>query len=111
MMVTPPTGYGTRRVDTMGRVVIPLAIRRAMSVVPGDSVVVQMIQYDGAPAAVIQSFAEKCALCDRTIDRENRVPVMDRSICRTCAEKVKMIHLDLPCGDGDGYSNSDGGNE
>ena len=73
-----------RRVDPVGRVVIPMEIRRTLGISPGDPMEI-LVQGE---EIVIRRFAEVCAFCG---NKKNLKSFKGRKICETCRKKISSL--------------------
>jgi len=72
-----------RRVDDLGRIVIPMELRRTL----GISVKDPMAIFVEGDRIILQKHRDACAICGETQDEMTEVK--GRSVCRTCVEAVK----------------------
>ncbi len=77
---------GIRRVDDLGRIVIPKELRRQLDIDSGDNV---EFVVDGR-ALVIKRHYDSCVFCD-SISREGSKWVDGVLICKECLQKIKNI--------------------
>ena len=72
----------TRKIDELGRIVIPKDIRRALGVDHND-----FLQFflDGE-AIVMKKFGEQCAICGSSDDL---IRVKEKFICESCIKEIK----------------------
>nr|WP_300129617.1 AbrB/MazE/SpoVT family DNA-binding domain-containing protein [uncultured Butyricicoccus sp.] len=78
-----PTGI-VRKVDDLGRIVLPAEMRRVLKIDVQDSVDIQL-QEDGI---LIQKHPTCCALCGAT---KNLITVKDKYICSDCLKNIKDL--------------------
>jgi transcriptional pleiotropic regulator of transition state genes len=71
-----------RRIDELGRVVIPKEIRRTLRIRESDPLEIFM---DGQ-RIVLQKYQPACLFCDGT---DNIVYFQEKRICATCLAKLK----------------------
>jgi transcriptional pleiotropic regulator of transition state genes len=76
-----------RRVDELGRVVIPIEIRNQFSIVEKDPI---EIYVDGS-SIVLKKFEPNCIFCGNT---ENLYTYNDKMICKKCSEKIGNLRDD-----------------
>lgn len=79
-----------RKIDELGRVVLPLELRKIANWDTGDSLA---ILYDEKTRTTTLKLSEKyggpkCVLCGKN---ESKAIINDRDICSTCLEAVKEI--------------------
>lgn len=73
-----------RRVDDLGRIVLPMELRRTLGINVRDPM---SISVDGE-RIIVAKHADSCVLCGTTDDI---VRVKDRAICRDCVAAVQRI--------------------
>ncbi|MNJ42952.1 Transition state regulatory protein AbrB [compost metagenome] len=71
-----------RRIDNLGRVVIPKDMRHALGVVEGDTLEI----YANGNQLIIKKFNQGCYLCDSQ-DVET-VPMFGHEICHKCVSQI-----------------------
>ena len=71
-----------RRVDELGRIVLPAEIRQAMDINVKDSLEI----YTNGDTIVLQKYQQSCVFC--TAD-EDLVYFSEKRICPACLEKIK----------------------
>lgn len=72
-----------RRVDDLGRIVIPMELRRTLGIKVKDPMAI-FVEGD---RIILEKHRDACAICGET--DENMVEVDDRPICATCVERIK----------------------
>ena len=77
----------TRRIDQLGRVVIPVALRRLLAIREGD--VLEIAAVDGQ--LVLRKTAPQCAICGCDDDL---IDLHEKHLCKEC---VHAIRLDPEC--------------
>ena len=70
-----------RRVDELGRVVIPIEIRNQFNIVEKDPI---EIYVDGS-SIVLKKFEPNCIFCGST---ENLYEYNDKLVCKECSKKI-----------------------
>ncbi|MGH3666401.1 MAG: AbrB/MazE/SpoVT family DNA-binding domain-containing protein [Egibacteraceae bacterium] len=81
----PPARRGDRRkVDDLGRVVIPAGIRRSLDIGVGDEVDVSV---EGGQV-VLTPTAETCVFCDVTTDLDM---FRGKAVCWSCAAAMRAL--------------------
>jgi len=75
-----------RRVDELGRVVIPIEIRNQFNIVEKDPI---EIYVDGT-SIILKKFEPNCIFCG---NNENLLTYNDKLICDTCAKKIGALKL------------------
>ena len=73
-----------RRVDELGRVVIPIEIRNQFNIAEKDPI---EIYVDGS-SIVLKKFEPNCIFCGST---ENLYNFNDKLICENCSKKIGKI--------------------
>lgn len=75
-----------RRVDDLGRIVLPMELRRTLGIGVKDPL---SISVEGDRIILVKHH-DACALCGST-DDVLRVSDRDRAICRECVSAVKRL--------------------
>ena len=73
-----------RRVDELGRVVIPIEIRNQFGIAEKDPI---EIYVDGT-SIVLKKFESNCVFCGNT---KNLVTYKDKFICEDCSKKIGAL--------------------
>jgi transcriptional pleiotropic regulator of transition state genes len=73
-----------RRVDPVGRVVIPMEIRRTLGISPGDPMEI-LVQGE---EIVIKRFTEACFFCG---SKKELKSFKGRKVCESCRKKLASI--------------------
>ena len=73
-----------RRVDELGRVVIPIELRNQFNIVEKDPI---EIYVDGS-SIILKKFEPNCIFCGNT---KNLISYKDKLVCSKCAEKISSI--------------------
>lgn len=76
-----------RKLDELGRVVIPIEIRNQFDISQKDPV---EIYVDGS-SIVIKKFEPNCIFCGST---KNLVTYHDKQVCKKCSEKIANLKED-----------------
>ncbi len=71
-----------RKVDDLGRIVIPMEMRRTLGIKVRDPL---SISLEG-DRIILRKFKEMCVVCGTT---EDLLEVKDRKICSACAKAIK----------------------
>ena len=74
-----------RRVDELGRVVIPIEIRNQFNIAEKDPI---EIYVDGS-SIVLKKFEPNCIFCGST---ENLYNFNDKLICENCSKKIGKLN-------------------
>lgn len=72
-----------RRVDDLGRIVIPMELRRTLGIKVKDPMAI----FVEGERIILEKHKDACALCGET-DNE-MVDLNERPICSTCVETIK----------------------
>ena len=73
-----------RKVDELGRVVIPIEIRNKFDIVEKDTI---EIYVDGS-SIILKKFEPNCIFCGNTKDL---IPYKDKLICPKCAKQISDL--------------------
>jgi transcriptional pleiotropic regulator of transition state genes len=73
-----------RRVDELGRIVIPMELRRTLGIRVKDPLSISM---DG-DRIIIEKYHDACALCG---SEEDVTMVKDRALCARCVADIKKL--------------------
>ncbi len=73
-----------RRVDELGRVVIPIEIRNQFNIVEKDPIEI----YVNGSSIVLKKFEPNCIFCG---NNENLLTYNDKLICGDCAKKIGTL--------------------
>ena len=73
-----------RRVDELGRVVIPIEIRNQFNIVEKDPI---EIYVDGS-SIILKKYEPNCVFCGST---NNLVEYKDKLVCSKCAEQLNIL--------------------
>ena len=74
-----------RRVDELGRVVIPIEIRNQFNIVEKDPIEI----YVNDSSIILKKFEPNCVFCGST---ENLVEYKDKLVCEKCREKINELN-------------------
>ena len=74
-----------RRMDELGRVVIPIEIRNQFNIVEKDPI---EIFVDGS-SIVLKKFEPNCIFCGST---KNLLSYKDKLICQNCSKKINELN-------------------
>jgi len=74
-----------RKVDELGRVVIPIEIRNQFNIMEKDPI---EIYVDGS-SIVLKKFEPNCIFCDGTKDL---LEYKDKLICANCSKKIGILN-------------------
>lgn len=73
-----------RRVDELGRVVIPIEIRNQFDIVEKDPIEI----YVQGSSIILKKFEQNCIFCGNTNDL---LTYQDKLICEKCASKIGAL--------------------
>jgi len=74
-----------RRVDELGRVVIPIEIRNQFNIVEKDPIEI----YVDDSSIVLKKYQPNCIFCGNT---ENLVEYKNKLVCTQCSTKLNYLH-------------------
>lgn len=77
-----PTGF-VKKIDEMGRIVIPKSVRQALSIETGDNLQF-FIDGDGI---VMKRFSTSCVFCGSGDDLSE---LMGKYVCKSCLSSLKQ---------------------
>ena len=81
----------TRRIDQLGRVVVPVELRRTLAIREGD--LLEVTAEDGL--LILRKVAPECALCGRP---DNLMDLHEKSVCRECVREIRLEPECAVCG-------------
>lgn len=73
-----------RKVDELGRIVLPIELRRTLEIAERDSL---EIYVDGS-TVILKKYEPACIFCN---DAKDVVNYKGRNICRNCLEEMKGL--------------------
>ena len=73
-----------RPIDGLGRVVLPIEIRRKMDINNGDYLEI----FIDKNSIILQKYAKSCAFCGT---QEDILEFKEKYICRDCLENIKKV--------------------
>ena len=73
-----------RRVDDLGRVVLPMELRKTLEIEPRDALEIFL---DGSTVA-LKKYAPQCAFCGES---EDVIAFKSKNICQECAEEIAEV--------------------
>ena len=74
-----------RKVDELGRIVLPISIRQNMGIEARDSVEI----FTDENRIILQKYQSSCIFCNNA---DELVYFNDQRICRECLEKLKTLN-------------------
>ncbi|MGH9157886.1 MAG: AbrB/MazE/SpoVT family DNA-binding domain-containing protein [Acidimicrobiales bacterium] len=75
-----------RRVDDLGRIVLPVEMRRRLAIRPGDALDIAVDASIDGGAIVLRKVEARCVFCDATGD--DLAAYRSRLVCPDCARGV-----------------------
>jgi len=80
-----PIGIGTtRRIDQLGRVVVPAELRRLLGITEGDT-----LEFTArGEELVLRRVAPSCAICGS--DSGDLVDLHDKHLCKSCVQEIRL---------------------
>lgn len=75
----------TRKVDELGRIVLPMELRNKLHIAEKDPL---EIYVDGS-SIILKKYNPNCTFCGGT---KNLVPFNDKLICAKCKEKISKLN-------------------
>ena len=73
-----------RKVDELGRIVLPIELRRTLEIAERDSLEI----YVEGSTIILKKYEPACIFCG---DAKHVVNYKGRNICRTCLDEMKKI--------------------
>jgi transcriptional pleiotropic regulator of transition state genes len=73
-----------RKVDELGRIVLPIELRRTLEIAERDSLEI----YVEGSTIILKKYEPACIFCN---DAKDVVNYKGRNICRKCLEEMKKI--------------------
>ena len=73
-----------RPVDSLGRIVLPVELRRTLNITPEDSVEI----FTNGQSIVLKKFQPSCVFCG---EAENVEMVKGKYVCRNCLNELKKL--------------------
>ena len=73
-----------RKVDELGRIVLPIELRRTLDIAERDSLEI----YVEGSSIILKKYEPACIFCG---DAKDVINHKGRNICRTCLEDIKKI--------------------
>lgn len=83
--MTKSTGI-KREVDKLGRIVLPIELRRSMELESGDAVEI----YVEGNKVILEKYRPSCIFCSNT---EDVIVYKDKSICSSCIAELKKQQM------------------
>ena len=76
-----------RKVDELGRIVIPIEIRNKFNIHEKDELEI----YVDSSSIILRKFEPNCIFCGNT---KNLVEYKGKLICKKCSEKIAQIEIE-----------------
>jgi AbrB family transcriptional regulator, transcriptional pleiotropic regulator of transition state genes len=80
--VTTTSGI-TRRIDHLGRIVVPAGLRRSLGIRDGDAV--EISERDGQ--LVLRKIEPQCAICGSPDDL---IDLREKQLCARCIDEIRL---------------------
>lgn len=77
-----------RRVDELGRVVIPIEIRNQFNIVEKDQIEV----YVDDSSIILKKYEPNCIFCGNT---ENLVEYKEKLVCNNCSNQLSLLQEEI----------------
>lgn len=71
----------TRKIDELGRIVLPIELRRKMGIAEKDSLEI----YVEGESIILKKYEPACIFCGNS---KNIVTYMDKNVCSACAKEL-----------------------
>ena len=73
-----------RKIDELGRIVLPIEIRRTLDIAERDAVEIFMEK----DRIILQKHSESCVFCGSS---QNLTTYQDKQLCQSCVRKIKNL--------------------
>ena len=74
----------TRKIDELGRIVLPKELRKTLGIEPGTPIEI----YTEEDTIILKKYENRCVLCGSTADVED---VKGKKVCRKCINDLKQL--------------------
>jgi len=74
----------TRKIDELGRIVLPKELRKTLGIEPGTPIEI----YTEEDMIILKKFENRCVLCGSTADVED---VKGKKVCKKCISELKAL--------------------
>lgn len=74
----------TRKIDELGRIVLPKELRKTLGIEPGTPIEI----YTEDDMIILKKFENRCVLCGSTADVED---VKGKKVCSKCIKELKAL--------------------
>jgi transcriptional pleiotropic regulator of transition state genes len=75
-----------RKVDELGRIVLPIELRRNLDIVEGDPIEI----FTEGEQIILQKYGARCCICGNAEIDHSRL-VGSKQICKSCIDKIKSF--------------------
>ena len=75
-----------RKIDELGRIVLPIETRKRLDLAPGDGIEI-FVERD---RVILKKYEPACIFCGEV---DNVVNYNDKKICRKCLEELKNANI------------------
>ena len=76
-----------RKVDELGRIVLPIEMRRTLDIAERDSLEI----YVDGDSIILKKYEPSCVVCD---SMDELITYKEKKVCRKCAEKIRVLFED-----------------
>lgn len=83
MLAVKATGI-TRKIDELGRIVLPKELRKTLGIEPGTPIEI----YTEEDTIVLKKYEHRCVLCGST---EDVIDFKGKKACKQCIEELKQL--------------------
>lgn len=74
----------TRRIDDLGRIVLPKELRKTLDIEPGTPIEI----YTEDDMIILKKFENKCVLCGSAADVAD---IKGKKVCKKCINELKSL--------------------
>lgn len=74
-----------RKVDELGRIVLPIELRRTLDIVEKDAL---EIYVDGCSSIILKKYQPSCIFCG---DAKDIIHYKDKNICSACLQQLQEL--------------------
>ncbi len=76
-----------RNCDTVGRVTVPVAIRKYLNISPGDNI--EVYTYDHC--IILDKYDNQCIFCNKILTGKNQKLYKNKAVCLDCIDELRKI--------------------
>ena len=76
-----------RKVDELGRIVLPMELRKLLDIAPRDSLEI----FTEGENVILRKYEPQCTFCS---DSTNVIVFNNKTICGACLEKLKNLSVE-----------------